>query len=331
MKGTLQPLTRKLLLSLASAAVAFLICEIALRAVGYNYSPLHINANAIEHDHRIHHVFEDRHFRIDPVLLWRPKEDYPPFNSQGFRGNELAEKKAPGEFRIFALGDSNTLGWQDSDERPGANWPRFLEELLHSSGKGCTVTNAGVWGYSSYQGRERFRQILSYQPDLVLVSFGGNDAHKVALSDADYARRGLNSLVMHFRVGQLTWATWEQLRPGQWATRDEDLVFRVSPERYRENLDEIIRLAGENGVRCVLLTRPFADTSTDARCWMTYAPQYVTATLDVGRAHGVPVVDLCASFKDRKEFFVDESHFTEAGHRLAARRIYAAIQPLLPQ
>ena len=47
---------------------------------------------------------------------------------------------------------------------------------LHA-GRRFEVLNAGVAGYSSHQGVLRFLQEVDrYQPDLVLVSFGWNDA-----------------------------------------------------------------------------------------------------------------------------------------------------------
>jgi len=95
------------------------------------------------------------------------------FNSQGFRGKELGGKQH-GEFRIFTIGDSNTLGWGGSEDAP--NWPVHLEDLLQESNNRFTVINAGVWGYTSFQGMRRFKEVLGYDPDMVIISFGSNDA-----------------------------------------------------------------------------------------------------------------------------------------------------------
>jgi len=328
------PVLRKLALSLVAALVALGLCEAALWALGYSYSPLHINPLAQDSDSRLYHAFEDEHFRADPELIWVPCEHRRPFNDQGFRGEELARTKGPNEYRIFALGDSNTLGWEDRQEGgatiPGAHWPRYLGEILPRGQRKYTVINAGVWGYTSFQGRRRLEQILEFQPDMVLVSFGGNDAHRVAVSDADYIRMRPVSLLLKTHMGQLAWATWDRWTVNPESLSDENLVFRVSPEEYRDNLQAMLQACRQHGIHCVLLTRPFWGLSSDATFWKTHAPRYVAATLEVGRTHEVPVVDLNAAFKDHPEFFIDESHFTEAGHRLAARRIYEHIRPLLP-
>jgi hypothetical protein len=99
---------------------------------------------------------------------------------------------------------------------------------------------------------------------------------------------------------------------------------------YRQNLRRIIGLAKENEVRCVLLTRPLIRGSEGPLCWKRFAPDYVAATIEVGAECGVPVIDVSREFKGRDEYFADESHFTEEGHRRAAALICEAIEPLLP-
>ena len=121
---------KKVLLSLAAALLTLAVCEGVLWIVGYEYSPLAIEAEQTVSDWRMYHAFGDDCFRYDPKLFWRPKPYRSVFNAQGFRGRALEKEKLPGEYRIFAVGDSNTLGWDpnDTDKRKnGANWPEFLE------------------------------------------------------------------------------------------------------------------------------------------------------------------------------------------------------------
>ena len=75
----------------------------------------------------------------------------------------------------MCYGDSLT------DGPPRGGWPSWLNRLLQEQGRAggrrFEVMNAGVAGYSSHQGVLRFLQEVDrYQPDLVLVSFGWNDA-----------------------------------------------------------------------------------------------------------------------------------------------------------
>jgi hypothetical protein len=53
------------------------------------------------------------------------------------------------------------------------------------------------------------------------------------------------------------------------------------------------------------------------------------ATIEVGKNYDAPVIDMYSQFKDKEEYFADESHFNEKGHRLAAEIIFNQINPLL--
>ena len=108
------------------------------------------------------------------MLLWRPVT-HGPFNSQRFKGPLAELPKPPDVYRVMCYGDSLT------DGPPRGGWPSWLHRLFSEQspapGRRTEVLNAGVAGYSSHQGLLRFLQEVDhYQPDLVLVSFGWNDA-----------------------------------------------------------------------------------------------------------------------------------------------------------
>lgn len=319
----------RFLLVLVSIVGAGMVVEAALRAVGYQYSPLKIGAG-IKDDWREQHAFGDRHLVYDPVLIWRPRSSqFSPFNPDGFRGAPIDRAKTPGTRRVFALGDSNTFGWDVDD---GANWPAQLHRLFARDGHPAEVINAGVWGYTSFQGRRRFEELLAFNPDIVLVSFGANDAHPVRVPDAEYVKR-------HDRIEQLTRATRRsrlaQLVVDVWdkavvaAGASGALVPRVSVDEYAANLREMIRAGKSHGTRVVLLTRPFTGSSTDPASWKTSAPRYNETVVAVGREEQVPVIDVYGAFHDRTELFDDESHFGVEGHRLAAELIYTELTKVI--
>ncbi len=317
-------------LSAAAIVLALASCEGILRAVGYYYVPFAVRVGEGTEDWRFKHAFEDTYFVSDPDLIWRPKPNTSVFNAQGFRGCELPLEKPPGEFRVFAIGDSNTVGWVLAAplKYHGANWPEYLQRLLSAaSERQVTVINAGVWGYSSFQGLAMVKRILAYHPDLVLVSYGSNDALQVAIPDDRFNTAILGSPWGSLRTVQLLKAACDRAG-GAISTPPEKLVPRVSLDKYRDNLQRIIRACRERGVACVLLTRPFIGESPGRWCWKTYAPAYVAATLAVGSEQEAPVVDVYQAFRDRPAMFADESHFTEEGHREAAKFIAEAVLPL---
>lgn len=307
-----------------AAVLTLLLAEGVLRLVGYDYKPLKLDVGA--HDDRGTHLFEEEHFVYDPELIWRPRPGHSVFNEQGFRGPVLADVKPPGRERLFTVGDSNTLGWAGPN---GANWPSDLQRLLAARGEPIDVVNAGVWGYASYQGIARLREVLVWQPDWVLVSFGSNDAHPSSISDAEYLRRaaagagGLERRLQPFALGRLVLGAL-RARTDAPTTR----THRVPLAEYRENLRTMAAMARQGGARVVLLTRPYVGPIAEWDSWKRYAHDYNAATVGLAAELGAPVVDLYAELKGRDELFADESHLTATGHRLAAQLI---VDRLLPE
>lgn len=313
------------LLVVGGIVASVLIVEALLRIGNYSYQPLKIEV-MYKSEWRPKHAFRDRQFVHDPTLIWRPKIGTSPFNSQGYRGREVALAKGAHELRVLALGDSNTLGWKGL---AGPNWPGYLQELFDERNANVTVVNAGVYGYSAFQGLERFKQALAVEPDMALVSFGSNDAHLVTASDSDFVnrplRRTIDYALAHTKVGQLAYAAVDKLT----ANRGERLVRRVSVADYSRYLEQMVSLGERHGIQIVLLTRPFIGESPNPWWWKNVAPEYNAATLGVGKRNGVPVIDVYSYFENYPEYFVDESHFSEAGHRRMAKFIYEQITPRL--
>jgi acyl-CoA thioesterase-1 len=90
----------------------------------------------------------------------------------------MAARPAPSAdrpLRILAFGDSLMAGY---GLRKGEGFAPQLEALLREAGLDAEVINAGVSGNTSGHARSRVRwtlDSLGAQPDLAIVSFGGND------------------------------------------------------------------------------------------------------------------------------------------------------------
>jgi lysophospholipase L1-like esterase len=297
--------------------VALLITEGFLTWIDYRYTPLKIKTIQSSHEWRFYFAFEDKDFVYDPYLIWRPRKGKPPFNSQGYRGDEVPVTKSSESFRIFAIGDSNTLGGL-GDKDPV--WPKYLQEMLRKQSDRFTVINAGAWGYSSFQGLRRFQEALAFQPDLVLIGFGWNDQLQVTVSDADFAGGKIRTLkldrmLLRLRVGQLVLALSDWL----FYRGKQGFVPRVSLTEYEANLAKITELAKQRNIKVVLLTRPSKDPSSP----------YNSITLQVAESNAVPVIDVYSIFSGKDEYFQDKNHFNEQGHRLMANIVYEYIKPLL--
>ncbi|MBL7197934.1 MAG: SGNH/GDSL hydrolase family protein, partial [Candidatus Omnitrophica bacterium] len=88
-------------------------------------------------------------------------------NSKGLRDREFDYKSD--KYRILAVGDSTTFGWEESLEN---TYPKLLENILK-----CEVINAGVYDYN-IEHEYGFLKIegIKYNPDLVILGFYINDA-----------------------------------------------------------------------------------------------------------------------------------------------------------
>jgi len=288
-------------------------------------------------DWRRFHITEDRNRVPDPHLLWRPVA-FEPYNSKGYKAPEFAVAKPAGTFRIITLGDSNT----DGPDRGG--WPDELRRLLASQPRSALrfeVINAGVVGYSSFQGLRRMEECLRYEPDLVMVSFGANDAHLVVAGpDKTFAlRRPALVPVMRvlYRYKAFLLARYLALRwSGGVGAIETPLEPRVSVPDYEVNLERMVALARGAGARAVLLTRPHDPAkrrTAPPGYWIERAAEYNEATARVGRRLRVPVFDAYALFEGSgPDAFADESHFTLLGHARMGQllRDFLAREGLLP-
>lgn len=311
-------------LALYSVVVGVALVEVVLRLVGYTYSPLALIPADNRNDFRPGHMAsrDERASNepltlFDPELLWTPNPRFGNvFALDGTRGGPLAEARAQARKLIVAVGDSNTLGPRDAPD----HWPGYLQDLLAMNAPegGWRVVNAGVYGYSSFQGLRRARDVLRHRPELVYWSFGANDAHPVHQTDEAYAGR----------VARLAGWRWLRVAPpllhAWWHLRDDTsgpVTNRVPLADYRRNLEEFVRLCREAGARPVLLTRPYRGQSNAPDHWMSYAPAYNQATRDVAAARGVDLVDVYEAFRATPQLFADESHFTRRGYQRLAQEL----------
>lgn len=108
-----------------------------------------------------------RHKSADVTVWFR-------INSRGLRADrEYPYEKPAKTKRIVSLGDSFTAGYEVDVEQ---TFSSVLERDLRNRGYDVEVINAGVSGYSTAEACLYLeRELLEYDPDLVLISFFGND------------------------------------------------------------------------------------------------------------------------------------------------------------
>lgn len=175
-------------------------------------------------------------------------------NSLGFRGPELAPRRAPGTLRILLFGDSSSFGW-------GVNQDQIFSALLSSQlserlGKHVEVGNFAIPGDSSEYGRLLFDHFAPlYDADLFIFGFGANDAKKVLTPhpeqvqsfQASESKRELRAI---FEKSELVRTLSRAIEPPALSSnsallKSRPLTVAVPLQRYRSNLAYMAHRAQE--------------------------------------------------------------------------------------
>jgi lysophospholipase L1-like esterase len=276
-------------------------------------------------DYRLAHITLDEYREPDPLLLWKPVPR-PPYNAQRFKGPLMAVPKPAGVFRIMCYGDSNT----DGPDR--GSWSDQLQHILDErAGKGrlrYEVVNAGVVGYSSHQGLLRFRQEAElYQPDVVIVSFGWNDAAEIGggIPDRDYQPSAWRVSVLRVLLKSRLYLVLMRYLAKSPPAQPREHAARVPLSDYLNNMEGFAETASKRGASVVFLTRPHREQEAKLRFvqfWERQVPAYNSRLRLWAQEHRLPLIDVQAIFESAgAEFFADKSHFTTPGHRRMAETL----------
>lgn len=330
---------KKLAFSLVAASVFFGALEVGLRAVGFRFEP---SESSIWSDGQARPL----KLRYSAAGMWEPIPGAADFNEDGFLGRRIPIERVPGALRIATLGDSCThLGAPPYSELLG-------EKLEQRLGRPVEVLNAGIARYSTEQGLARFERVKPYRPDFVTIYFGWNDhwrdpvqtdaARMTALLPwaATRLRRFEASRVVQAIVfGADSLHDLYQSRVDSARQR----VFRVPPERYRENLHRLIDESRAIGAQPILVTAPTTATGnvehwaimlqgwrdTPYRDHREIHDAYVELTRQVARETNTPLVDARAIFQGHPGYITaDQIHLTPEGHDRLASLLADAIASL---
>jgi len=251
-------------------------------------------------------------YQFDPWLFWKYRPNASPqINSLGFRNGEFSVNKS--KFRIMAMGDSCTAGYQLPWEK---TYSAFLEQSLNGvlADGPYEVINAGVPGYSSFQGLRYFREIAEkYHPDLIVVYFGANDRAEARFVDKELSRGKLMALTFlrwaedHARTVQFLMSHCDYFSKPQW-------TIRVTPEDYTKNLEMFAQEARAKNIKLIFIKSCLRKEIEKASENNAYVPPQ-------------PFVNMFEVFlrtgKDSPgKIYFDEIHFTELGHQLIAEAIH---------
>ena len=224
---------KKIGLIFLGVLLPLLLVEFLLRITGYGQL-----RPTLQFDINTRTNLEAGIFIRDQYLFWRHGAAEPTEFDRKikavFQNTSLPEKNE--KFRIICLGDSCTRltiqGWPYSF---------LLESILGS--RRVEVFNASVPGYTSHQGLTWLRrQLLAYNPDLVVVYLGWNDHWRsTRMTDREYAA---------------FLSPWQLRLLSLFKRRTDSPPLRVSLEDFQENLLKIADLVESRGGQTLLVTGP---------------------------------------------------------------------------
>jgi lysophospholipase L1-like esterase len=281
-------------------------------------------------------------------------------NSLGFRGDEIAVPKPPGTFRIFAIGESTTFGWERQSHRDA--WPALLEAKLRAAypDRAIEVVNAGYPSATSVEQRINFMlRISKLEPDAILIYHGNNDIGWSWVPDVE-----TKLVYSHEASGPATW--WDRLTDHSYVYTwvRAKLIFRgrANAPKYDEpdpaaltmlkgNLKELIDDARRRNVKAAIATYPHALDENGApgvfsdderrlnvpslgRWFEHLSPQGARASFplynenvrEIARTEGIPLCDLAPAIPPTPQFHIDWCHFNDAGEQRVAELWFDTLQ-----
>jgi len=228
----------------------------------------------------------------------------------------------------------------DSCTEFGTYPARTIELLAAAHAPITTGVHLAAGGWSSEQGLAQLqRDVIPLHPKVVVIYYGWND-HWMALGPTDpdlHAARRLLWLADHLRIVQLVL----KARVGM-AMRIAERPNRVPADRYRQNVDQMARLARKAGIIPVFVTAPSNHVAghepeyllrRHVRRLADVIPlhqHYVQLTRDAARESGGVLCDAAAEFAALPGahdvyFKADAIHFTPAGDQQLAQIVSACI------
>lgn len=281
-------------------------------------------------------------------------------NSLGFRGEEFAIKKSPGEFRIICLGGSTTFGVQDDKH----NYPYVLQELCRKyfKNRGIEVINAGVPAYSSAENLINLEfRLLDLKPDMIIINQGINDAGIRTFPETfgfqnDYShyrtyltmqRQGKADRILkktsYLYAFLASFISREKNDFGYYIRRHKpkegiikspwNITGAVGKPAdtsapFRRNTEIMIKLLKSLDIKILLTTEPHFSKRVEKtdRNWNMYIGQHNDIIRKISAKYGIPLADIDRSMSGNIDYFIhDGIHLTDYGAETKAGDVFKAV------
>lgn len=324
---------RRLAFACTAVVSGLLVLEVAAR-IRWRQSP---NARWQQQGDRVHAIGFPRLNDIlapDPVRFWRLREGITGQRIRGLvagapldfvlstdaRGLRRTPSAGSGRPTILFLGDSCLMGIGVNDDQ---TVPAAVQRLMPEA----ACLNAGVPGYSAYQGRMTLSELgPALRPNIVVIGFGFNDDQ--CWDDVGDREQGRRIARLHdewtqqfgiTRVMRLMMSRHPRPAPSGGTGRP-----RLTDEEFVSEIDAMVKWCRSHGAVPVLVAWPLRVQMESAALTGKQA-----ALLAYAARHEVACVNLVEAFRAefRSDLFVDVIHAGPAGCARAAEAIVRAIPP----
>jgi lysophospholipase L1-like esterase len=347
------PLRRRLLYAVVIYFVFLLLLlgvELITRATLSHVSSLDLFVATPQQRMQVADAKQASIFEGDPLLLWRLKPnlnnavwDFTVLstNGEGIRADYPTRAKPDGTFRIVCLGDSVTFGyrvpvvWPDKPTEYDRSWvpfPALIEKELRAANlnRRIEVFPMAVPGYTTHQGLAWLkRDIDTLKPDMVITSFGWNDASLSDAPDREAIRTDWYPVTVRWLIDHsqaFAHATQWLRKPNttQAGTVRARVQPRVSEYEYLGNIKSILNLARSRGASVIVIGAPYRDSTTNPSeaQRMTKYRTTLRASMEQNEIPYLEVLELTEAAAAANEgFFGELIHPNHMGHRLLASEL----------
>ena len=272
-------------------------------------------------------------------------------NSLGFRGIDFDLPKPDDEYRIFMVGGSTTFGMgtlNDESTIPGQLNDIFKNEFPNN--KKINVINAGIVAARSIDERYLVEKVLvNYEPDMIFVLDGYNDAFNIAMKDHQegdefsmfenqhplqpFIRENLKFLATPNVIFQLTY----DYNQANYLTSE---VMSKNTEAWVDRWNAVCELGKKSDFNLIVSVQPMVGTSDRD---MTSVEQKKSEGIREVKSRELmndlannlekincDTVDLRSSFDGINEpVYITHVHTGSFGNKILAEKIYEKISPII--
>lgn len=298
---------KRVILCLLIPISILLVSEVILYFQNYNFN--------VKQDSFRLNVAGELLTEYDKILFWKPKGKNPSFNKN-------SSKKL---LKIMCLTDSVSVMQKYS-------YPIILQKLLRKSYQNkLKVFNAGVPGYTSYQGLKYFKtELLSYNPDIIIVCFGWNDHYQshnhIPDCRQDPPSENLLSLINKSRTLSFLYSLVLKIKQSNYKRTGANKYRRVPIKNYKNNLTKFTKISKKKNIFIILMTAPYLKPeNNENELILETHKRYNQVVRNLSQKYEIPLVDKVKEFKKRKNLFLnpqnDICHYNKKGSNIIAKAL----------